>query len=236
MDITITVPLEEKALRKNAAILIGMAEALSAGTLLPDVPALDGTLSVSPPMPPTAAFPPPPAPGAVPPPPTPPAAPTPPAPQAPHVAADPIELDSRGLPWDERIHSGKKNRLAKTNAWKLKRGVQPLTVDEVEAELRLKYPNPAPTLPVTTPPTAPTTPVTPPAPATAPVSPDSDLYLPLMAKCTKRINANELTLEAIVGVCNKHGVNTIPELAGRPDIIPIVDMEIETIWTQNTQG
>ena len=46
------------------------------------------------------------------------------------------ELDSEGLPWDERIGSSSKAILAKTGAWKLKRGVNPKLVEQVKAELR----------------------------------------------------------------------------------------------------
>lgn len=46
-----------------------------------------------------------------------------------------IELDADGLPWDERIHAGSKTKTAK-GVWKKRRGVQPVTITEVEAELR----------------------------------------------------------------------------------------------------
>jgi hypothetical protein len=55
-----------------------------------------------------------------------------------------VELDKAGLPWDARIHSGGKDRiLVKTGCWKLKRGVSPTLVAEVEAELRAAMAVPA---------------------------------------------------------------------------------------------
>lgn len=236
MEITITVPLNEKALREAATQLEKLAETLRPSMIADLVETFvdvgKGTVPATSPAPVSAAVPSPPLA-------TPPAPVTPPAPATPMAATPPpppaaVELDTEGLPWDERIHSSTKSKYAKSNAqtgtvmggWKRKRGVQPLTVDNVKAELRLIYPAP---------PMAPVAPVAPPtAPVTPPVSPDGNLYLPLMQKCTERINANELTLEAIVAVCNKHGVNTVPELAARSDLIPTVEAEIEAIWIRNT--
>ncbi len=47
-----------------------------------------------------------------------------------------IELDGEGLPWDARIHSGSKGRLAKGNGWKKKRNTDAALIVTVEAELR----------------------------------------------------------------------------------------------------
>lgn len=54
---------------------------------------------------------------------------------APNAAAP--DVDSNGLPWDERIHSGTK-ALTSTGAWKKRRGVAATTVTAVEAELRAR--------------------------------------------------------------------------------------------------
>jgi hypothetical protein len=50
-----------------------------------------------------------------------------------HVGA---ELDPRGYPWDGRIHSSSKARVAKGNTWKYIRGIDKGVVEAVEAELR----------------------------------------------------------------------------------------------------
>ena len=87
------------------------------------------------------------------------------------------ELDSAGMPWDERIHSGSK----KTNAdgkWKLRKNVDENLVKQVEAENRGAAPTgeipaflrtgvPAAALSATVPPTVPATSV---VNATAPVA------------------------------------------------------------------
>lgn len=52
--------------------------------------------------------------------------------------ADPVELDSEGFPYDERIHSAGDNRKKKTGEWKYKRGMEATTIQVVEAELRAK--------------------------------------------------------------------------------------------------
>ena len=48
-----------------------------------------------------------------------------------------VEVDAFGRPWDARIHSSAKSRLAKTNGWKLIRGIDKALVASVEAELDL---------------------------------------------------------------------------------------------------
>jgi hypothetical protein len=45
------------------------------------------------------------------------------------------DLDTYGIPWDDRIHSGIKAKT-KGGMWKKKRGINELTINEVEAELK----------------------------------------------------------------------------------------------------
>ena len=52
------------------------------------------------------------------------------------------ELDSQGLPWDERIHAGTKSKTA-VGAWTKKKGVDETTSAAVIKQLREKYPAPA---------------------------------------------------------------------------------------------
>lgn len=49
--------------------------------------------------------------------------------------ANPVELDSEGLPWDKRIHASTKTKIA-SGAWKLVRGSDPARVEVVKGELR----------------------------------------------------------------------------------------------------
>ena len=66
----------------------------------------------------------------------PPPVPVPPAPSAPAASPSPAGVDSTGLPWDERIHSGTKAVNA-DGTWRARRGLNnPALVKEVEAQLR----------------------------------------------------------------------------------------------------
>src|SRR5690606_6683101 len=62
------------------------------------------------------------------------------APAAPSVETDAsADLDSSGLPWDERIHAS--NRAKITNGtWRKKPGVDKDVAAQIEAELRAQYP------------------------------------------------------------------------------------------------
>jgi len=78
--------------------------------------------------------------------------------------AEVAELDIEGLPWDERINSGKVTDFphAKTTkgAWKKRKGVSPAKIAEVQAELRASVSGSADVA------TEPSTPATPAAPST----------------------------------------------------------------------
>lgn len=59
-------------------------------------------------------------------------------PSPPPAAATPVPagaVDAKGLPWDERIHASSRAKIA-DGSWRVKRGVDPTKVTEVEAELR----------------------------------------------------------------------------------------------------
>lgn len=58
----------------------------------------------------------------------------PPAPAAPTVTTGP-ELDSAGMPWDERIHASTKTKTQK-GEWKKRKGVDPSVTTAVEAEIK----------------------------------------------------------------------------------------------------
>lgn len=66
-----------------------------------------------------------------------PAAPAPSAPAAPTNHAGGVEVDSEGLPWDARIHSGSKKKNAGDGRWTAKRNINdPALVERIKAELR----------------------------------------------------------------------------------------------------
>lgn len=80
------------------------------------------------------------------------------------------EFDSKGMPWDERIHAGTKRKTAK-GEWQKKKGVDDATFEAVANELRLSSAqSAAPAMP--TAPAAPVAPVAPAAP-TAPAAPSN---------------------------------------------------------------
>lgn len=59
------------------------------------------------------------------------------------------DVDSRGLPWDERIHAGTKATNA-DGSWRNKRGVDKALLEAVETELSGSRPIPLPDAPVAT--------------------------------------------------------------------------------------
>lgn len=139
--------------------------------------------------------------------PVPPSAPTPPV--APTVEAAPassVELDKRGLPWDARIHSGAKSKLANGN-WKLARGVDPVLVTQVEAELYRSRSAPAPAA----------TPVPP-----APMEDAPADFTTLVMRLSEWQAAGRITKEQIAAAVNEHGIASLPLLATRPDLVPQV--------------
>ena len=156
-----------------------------------------------------------------------------------------VELDSDGLPWDHRIHAlgagGTHNKLKKTQQWKKKRGVDAALVAEVEAELRAAMsagpanpvvttgnaataavePSPAPASPAS-PAAAPTTAAAaaqPASPAPAPAPAGGTTTFPaLMAAIT----SNGIDQAAVTAAVNAQGLQALPLLAARPDLIPAV--------------
>lgn len=56
---------------------------------------------------------------------------------APVAASNEFGVDSRGLPWDQRIHSVSQG-VNKDGSWRLRRGVEQSMVDQIEAEIRPK--------------------------------------------------------------------------------------------------
>lgn len=156
----------------------------------------------------------------------------PPATSAPTASVPPSgSLDSRGFPWDERIHSG--NR--KTNAdgtWAKRRGVQKIVTSKVENEYRAQgfgvagaAPAPAPAA-VTPPPSAVTPPpaaaVTPPPPVAAPPAPAADpqAFVNLVNHLGTLLSGGELTQAQVAQAVQAMGLVNLPELQKCPERIP----------------
>lgn len=151
------------------------------------------------------------------------------------------------VPWDARIHSGTPTKLAKKpHNWKKKRGVDDALVAQVEAELIQAMqaspanpvkPTPAPT--VDTAPTAATSTATrtsEPAPAPAPVNTAQPAAQPAAATATggvttfpelmAAITSKAIDQATVLAAVNKQGLQALPLLAARPDLIPAVAAEL----------
>lgn len=71
-----------------------------------------------------------------------------PPPSAPTVSpANEYGLDSKGLPWDARIHAVTQG-VNKDGSWRNRRGVEPAMLAQIEAELRARKPAPVPGSPL----------------------------------------------------------------------------------------
>lgn len=150
-----------------------------------------------------------------------------------------VEVDSKGLPWDHRIHSREKTRLKSDNSWKYKRGVDDATIKEVEAQLRavMAVPSPPPASTVTAPDNTETaTPVStvtasasdaPPPPPPPPPAEDEQTFKDLVRMITEAVTGGRTTQLAVIETIKKVGVESLPTLAVRPDLIPTAWKAIE---------
>ena len=130
-----------------------------------------------------------------------------------------VDLDVNGLPWDNRIHASTKTKLV-TGAWKNKRGVDAEVLTKVEAELRGAMSAPETVL-QETPTPAPAAPVVevPPAPSPEPAATGAiDTFPALMTAIT----ANNIAPEVVAGAVQAVGLQSLPLLAARTDLIPAV--------------
>lgn len=111
-------------------------------------------------------------------------------------AAGAAELDSAGLPWDERIHSSGKSFLA-DGTWRLKRGVDDETMQAVTDELKQ-------VMAVPTPPTvdAPQGKVT------------------TLAQFAKACTDKEIGAMLVTAAVQDAGLQSVGQLSARPDLIP----------------
>lgn len=166
------------------------------------------------------------------------AAPSAPAP-APAPAANGVQLDKDGLPWDSRIHSDAAEKLAKTGYWKTKKNLPDGYKLQIEAELKAVMnagktsaaTAPAPVTATTA--TAATTPAAPPAPSAAPAPAPAPSPAPAAAPAgnpfaeftrwlVTHTKSGKLSQTDAVLEIQKQGLTQIPDLAKRPDLIPAV--------------
>lgn len=167
-----------------------------------------------------------------------------PFPPAPAPAAAPIpapagtlELDSKGLPWDGRIHASTKARN-KDNSWKMKRGVEDALIAQVESELRRVMAIPSPQhAPIAAQPpmvassvqttvaspTAAINPVPSPAPAPIQITPQMQAeYVAFIGSTSNAIHAGKLTEQELLQCLASVGVESLPLLGARLDLLPAI--------------
>lgn len=157
----------------------------------------------------------PPAPPAMPPvPPVPGTAPVP----APMASLGAAQLDSKGLPWDHRIHSGERTQN-KDGSWRNKRGLPDGLVAQVETELRAVLGVAAPPHPLVSGPApgfpgggvpAPPVPDAPAAPMT---------FMTLLTKVTKSIKDGQLAQDRVNATLVEFSLPNLPAIHHRPDLV-----------------
>lgn len=161
-----------------------------------------------------------------------PALPTPPvpAPSAPTAATVPtavpgaVERDSTGIVWDGRIHASTKTKT-KEGVWTAKRNVDEAFRAQVVADLRGVPAPAAPVAPVAPPAAlvAPQTPVAPQAPAAA-------NFASYMAEIGAAFNNRPLdAMNAMTAALAPHGMQHVGQLAGKPELIPVIDVEFKRL-------
>jgi len=130
-----------------------------------------------------------------------------PIPPAQVTPAPSVDLDVHGMPWDIRIHARTKTKM-KDGSWKKLRGVGPLVVKTVEAQLLTIQNIPAP-------------PAVPPAPE-APAEAVAPGFSDLMTLVTKAITEGKLKRDQVTAVLKPFGIPSLPLIATRLDLIPAV--------------
>jgi hypothetical protein len=178
--------------------------------------------------------------------PTPPNVPSPPAVPAPSAAAPAVpptgnpaanvELDVRGLPWDARIHSRTKSKLA-NGEWKVARNTDPALVTQVENELSaLVQPNPvAVPLPQSnvdgfglSVPAPPQILVIPNPANDVVIVPPGALTLPdFMRKVSELITAGRLPQPQFIAILNSHGLGSTTEIMSNQDKLPAINASVD---------
>lgn len=168
--------------------------------------------------------------------PTVPAAPAPSAPAAPPSPAGAGSLDSKGLPWDARIHSSKRTQNA-DGSWRVRKGVNAFAVAQVETQLRqgvetgpfVLQAAPAPTAAATA---AATTAATAPPP---PVEDARAQFVALIGRTSAALQTGKITQPEINQICTESGVQALPLLANRQDLIPTVASRIDALIAARSQ-
>lgn len=152
------------------------------------------------------------------------------APAAPVVPTSPAnagaELDSRGMPWDARIHAANRGKVT-SGQWRAKKNVEDALVVQVEAELRATMAARAPGGVVVPPvPTAPLTAaqlgiVPPEAAPVAPQAPVAETFQMFMVRVGPLVQ-DPTNMTKLTEACNECGLPSLGALASRADLLPAV--------------
>jgi hypothetical protein len=157
-----------------------------------------------------------------------------------------VEVDSAGIPWDERIHQASRNKKKGDGTWMLKRGLDPNVAQAVTAELLArKNGGPGPglpavaNLPVSLPP-APVL-VSQPAVVTAPVPGATQLPVPgqpaqgavslspveqfqaMMVKVGKALQEERFTQAQLTAAHTGVGLAQLQLAITQPHLIPAIE-------------
>lgn len=142
-----------------------------------------------------------------------------------------VELDSKGFPWDGRIHAESKAKVT-DGTWRKRRGLDASILAKVEVELKTVMAAPTPTQDAPSPPTEEMPPVmaslvhTPDAPsATDP----RDMYVKLIGRSSAAMNAGKITQDEIAAICNKYGAPSLPMVVNRLDLLPQIVADVDAL-------
>jgi len=148
----------------------------------------------------------------------------------PSLPAAGVELDSRGLPWDGRIHAGSKTKTA-AGVWTALRGLSnkpEINVPAIEAELRTSVQGGAAPLAIAAPLASSAvlqgieiaSSSVPPAGVASPASADPVTFEQLMPRITQAAIAGIIPAQALQQVCVALGLPSVVALQANPAYVP----------------
>lgn len=145
-----------------------------------------------------------------------------------------VSLDKSGIPWDSRVHTSSRAKNA-DGSWRRRRGIDDATAVQVEGELKALMGLPGPVATVPAPPVAVVAvpaPPPPPPPAPGPVVVPAEgraAYIAFVGKASGLMQAKRITQEQLLAAVKSVGVESVPLLCHRYDLIPQVDAAIDML-------
>jgi hypothetical protein len=141
----------------------------------------------------------------------------------PHVVtSSTTQLDSAGVPWDERIHSSSRGTVV-NGTWKKRKNLPDEVYEQVMAELRgngSTSPTQNNEITVTQPVAHITDSVTPPPPPPPPIENTTGNSSPAtFAELMQRVTANRVPIQKLQEWCTKEGLGSFSLLGQHPDRI-----------------